>query len=123
MATRWRDYPLATRLYLDRHLWELARFVGYCGKTPEEFAAFLERHEAEHGRPKSLEASLDLTTTDKESKRVVLWPHARRACRVLLGPPPGDPEYDDYWRKRGGNPLEEGRPAEEPKARKRRAKK
>src|SRR5262245_35376466 len=120
-TTRWRSYPLATRLYLDRHLWELARFIGYAGKTPGEMDAFMLEHQAEHGEARAQEARYDLTTTDRASGRVVLWPHAKRACRVLLGPLPGSPGYEDYWRRRGEEPPLEDRPASRPtpKARKR----
>src|SRR3954454_24242802 len=36
--------PLATRLYLEPHLHELARFISYGGRRPDQMKAFMAKH-------------------------------------------------------------------------------
>lgn len=95
--------PLATRLYLQPHLYELARFVSYGGKRCDQMRVFMKAHREKHG-DKSIWALHELTTIDKDTNLTVLRPQVIRACRVLLGPVPGSEEYPSYWARQGCEP-------------------
>jgi hypothetical protein len=101
------DKPLGVRLYQDRWLHELARFISYGGRTHESVRQFMVGHREKHSEEKALWALQELTKTDEATGLTVLRPEARKACRVLLGPPPDSPEYADYWRKNQCDPPPE----------------
>ncbi len=100
---------LGLRLYQEPHLHELAKFVSYGGKRPDQIKAFMGRHEEKHG-DKAKWAMIELTKRDEQTGLTVLRPEAKRACRVLLGPTPDSEEYKDHWRKMGCEPPAEHQP-------------
>lgn len=100
---------LGTRLYQERHLHELARFVSYGGRRADQVKAFMVGHKERHG-DKAMWALIELTEEDKATGLTVLRPEAKKACRVLLGPSPGSEEYEGYWPKQGCEPPAEHLP-------------
>ncbi len=100
---------LGFRLYQEPHLYELARFISYAGKRPDQVKACMAKHRDKHG-DKAMWAVHELTAMDKDTNMTVLRPEANRACRVLLGPAPGSEEYSEHWRKMGCEPPAEHQP-------------
>lgn len=101
--------PLVVRLEREPHLYELARFVSFGGKRPDQMKAFMEQHREKYGS-KSMWALQTLTTHDERTGLTELRPDAKRACRVLLGPTPDSDEYSAYWKKRGTEPPADHQP-------------
>ncbi len=101
--------PLVTRLGLESHLYELARYVNYGGKRPDQMKEFMAGHRARHG-DKAMWAMHELTATQEGTGLTVLRPEARRVCRALLGPAPESEEYQAYWKRNGCEPPPEHQP-------------
>ena len=97
--------PIIQRLCQEPRLHELARFISYGGKRPDQVEEFMAGQRASHG-DKAMWAMHELTATGPESGLTVLRPEALRACRVLLGPAPDSDEYAAYWQKQGCAPPE-----------------
>jgi hypothetical protein len=89
--------PLGARLYQERALYELARFISYGGRRTEDVKAFMAEHARKYGQA-AMRALHELTMADGRTQLTVLRPGARKACRVLLGPPPESEEYERYWK-------------------------
>jgi hypothetical protein len=53
-----------------------------------------------HGTGAIALALSELTMADEKTGLTVLRPEARRRCGQLLGPPPEDADYEDYWQGR-----------------------
>ncbi len=85
-----------TRLGLEPHPYELARFISYGGRRPDQMKEFVTAHRAKHG-DKAMWAMHELTATQEGTGLTVLRPEARRVCRALLGPAPESEEYAHYW--------------------------
>ena len=77
---------LFARHYQEPHLHELARFVSYGGKRPDQVKDFMAGHRQRHG-DKAMRAMHELTATDSESGLAVLRPALpdRRRCRSGKG--------------------------------------
>jgi hypothetical protein len=99
---------LSVQLYQDRCLAEVARFISYGGRTSEQVRQFMTRHRERYG-DRAAWAFRELTTIQNRTHLTVLNPKARRSCRVLLGPPPESPKYQEYWQRQGQNPPVEHR--------------
>jgi hypothetical protein len=87
--------PLELRLYSEPHLYELARAVGYGGKTVAEMRPVVKILIAVHGADKIAEALQELTIMERDTNRTVLLPHVRKLCFKLLGPAPEHPQHDE----------------------------
>ena len=87
--------PLVLRLYSEPHLYELARAVGYGGKSDAEMRPLVKKLIAAHGALKLSEALQELTVMERETNRTVLLPHVRKMCFQLLGPAPEHPRHDE----------------------------
>lgn len=101
--------PLGVRLYQQRCLYALARFISYGGRRADQVRAFLAGHRETYGEA-ALSALHELTMIDERSCLTVLRPAARKACRVLLGPAPESDEYARYWQLQGSEPPAHDQP-------------
>jgi DNA-binding transcriptional MerR regulator len=102
-------HALGYRLYQERCLYELARFISYGGRRIEQVREFMAGHSQRHGQ-KAGSALSELTMMEERTGLTVLRPEARKACRVLLGPPPESPEYQRYWQLQQCPPPAEHQP-------------
>lgn len=87
--------PLNYRLYTQPHLYQLARAVGYEGKSDAEMRPLVKKLIAVHGADKIAEALQELTVMERDSNRTVLVPYVRKLCFQLLGPAPEHPRHDE----------------------------
>jgi hypothetical protein len=121
MATK--QAPLVLRLYFEAALYELARIVNYGGIRDEDLDERLKELSKIHGDIEVRMARFELTEQSEKSPGVTtLRPHVRKLCYQLLGPPPEDPEYEQYYQVNRRTPPDNHRPPEaaaSPKARKR----
>ncbi len=97
---------LSVRLYQDPCMYELARFLSYGGRTHEQLTEFRRGHKERYAERADL-ALRQIALVEAGMNLWVLRPEARKACRVLLGPPPESEEYQDYWRRQGCPPPPE----------------
>jgi hypothetical protein len=118
--------PLYLRLWSDKELYELARYVSYGGRRDKELRAKCDDMREEFGKDKVMWAMVELTTKDEKSGLTVLKPDVRKLCRGLLGPAPEDDDYQRYWSVNKRTPPPEHQPpapevdAEAPKPAKKR---
>jgi hypothetical protein len=100
----WQEQPLWWKLYMreDGVYAAAARIIGYLGCSPFEFydaAKLLPNYD----KYKFENAVRDLTVyTMREgpNPRYELHKTARKACRVIFGCPPEDPDYKRWWESR-----------------------
>ena len=97
--------PLYMRINSHTEIQEIARLVSYDGCLEDDLFSLTKRLAADLGSDCVREAMAELTWTHRESRWVRLRPEVLRSCRVLVGPPPGDPDYELYWSDRGGVPI------------------
>lgn len=83
------------RLYTQPHLYQLARAVGYDGKSDADMRPLVKKLIAVHGADKIAEALQELTVMERETNRMVLLPHVRKMCFQLLGPAREHPRHDE----------------------------
>lgn len=89
---------LDSKLYWIPAYHELARFISYGGKRTKDVKEKCDELRKQFGDEKVMWALHELTTTDEQTGLTVLRPEARKLSRQLLGPPPEDPDYENYWR-------------------------
>lgn len=129
----WHEKPLHDKIYLesDGVYMDAIRIIGYAGTTPIAFydaAKKLKNYE----QYRYERAVADLTVYARRQPpilRLELTPKARKLARVILGAPPEDPLYREWWTARLLSnpdaqppvPLEPAtKPAKQPAARRRR---
>lgn len=88
----------------------MAKAVSYGGRKACDLRDEMAAMSAKYGNGPVALAFSDVTMTDPATGLTVLKPEARRACRVLLGPPPESEEYSTYWRRQGCEPPAAHRP-------------
>lgn len=91
---RMSNTPLHYRLYSQPHLYQLARAVGYDGKTDAEMRPIVKQLIEAHGSEKVSEALQELTIMERDNRTVLLL-HVRKICTQLLGPAPEHPAHDE----------------------------
>ena len=91
--------PLINRLYQEPALYELARLVGYDGlpvpKAKERLEAMCKTYTKEIMSAAAEDIVRVDATTDPPTAR--LKDEARKACFMLLGPPPESPVYERMY--------------------------
>lgn len=106
---------LATRIYTDPVYTAAARLIGYGGCSPFEFfdaAKLLPIYDERKFRT----AMFDLTRTDRREAsppRYEFNHDARKACWMLLGPPPEHPLFKEFEEQRKRLRKEQPEPPEE----------
>jgi hypothetical protein len=101
---------LAFRLSSQPLLAELVRFISYGGKRLQDVRARRAEMAARLGEEEVRQALHELTTREERSGLVVLRPGVRPLCRQVLGPPPEDPRYEEYWRSSQRTPPADHQP-------------
>lgn len=87
--------PPSYRLYTQPHLYQLARAVGYDGKSDADMRPLVKKLIGAHGADKIAEALQELTFMERDNNRSMLLPHVRTLCFQLLGPAPEHPRHDE----------------------------
>jgi hypothetical protein len=96
--------PLWSRLNDHPELREIARLVRHDGCHQDDFEALMKDLREKYGSKRACEAMMELTCLDVARQWVTMRPSVLRACRIVTGPPPGDPDHALYWSTRGGPP-------------------
>lgn len=83
---------------------EIASLLGHYGRHEDEFYALTKRLAGDLGNERVSDAMRELTWIDVEKRWVRLRPETLRSLRPWIGPFPGDPDLEHWWRDKGGPP-------------------
>src|SRR5690349_18441212 len=104
MSKPWEPKPLWHRVFMseDRVHLHAIRIIGYGECNPMAFYDEAKKLKG-YKQPRYEQAVRDLTVfTYREGPncRYVLTQAAKKIARLVIGPPPDDPGYADWWRRR-----------------------
>lgn len=104
LSKPWSERPLWQRVFLseDRVYLEAAKIVGLLGCGISEFwdrAKKIPNYD-KYRVENAVNALTDFKLRQPPILKLELTPHARKVCRVFLGPEPKSPEYAAWWSAR-----------------------
>jgi len=102
MSKPWYEKPLWEKLYQseDRVYLHAAVIIGHLGCSPFAFYDAAKKLPNYDEYKRAMEDMTIYSLRESPNPRCELRADAKKAARILIGPPPGDPEYAVWWKAR-----------------------